>query len=138
MDFFKTKCSNINVGVDPSVGTAVVAGLAGVGLLSALSVTGAALKFLWRKHLRPAKKLRKYGEWAIVTGASDGIGREYCNYLAKQGTFEFRPRARVRAELPCHVLTKLRVKSKRQVSPHETKQHSLQLVHSTTHKQASL
>jgi len=35
--------------------------------------------------MRPAKKLTKYGKWAIVTGATDGIGRAYCFELAKRG-----------------------------------------------------
>lgn len=79
MGMLKSHCGK----VDPA--TAALYGLAGFGLLSALSVATSALRFLWRKHLRPGKKLRKYGEWALVTGASDGIGRAYCNYLAKQG-----------------------------------------------------
>ena len=29
--------------------------------------------------------LRKYGEWAVVTGATDGIGKEYVRQLAKRG-----------------------------------------------------
>ena len=47
---------------------AVVLGLTcltymGLGLLKS------TIKLFW-----PAKNLRKYGEWAIVTGATDGIG----------------------------------------------------------------
>jgi len=30
---------------------------------------------LYKYLLRPGKKLRAYGEWAVVTGASDGIGK---------------------------------------------------------------
>lgn len=43
------------------------------------------LQFVWRQYLRPQVPLKKYGKWAIVTGATDGIGREYCNAFAKQG-----------------------------------------------------
>jgi len=35
--------------------------------------------------IRSGKNLRLYGEWAIVTGATDGIGKAYCFELAKQG-----------------------------------------------------
>lgn len=61
----------------------------------ALSTAGFVLRytqFLWRQFLRPAKSLKKYGKWAIVTGATDGIGREYCNFLAKQGARDRPPR----------------------------------------------
>lgn len=60
-------------------------GLAGVGLMRTLAAAASGLKFAWRQYLRPAKDLSKYGKWAIVTGASGGIGRAYCDYLAKQG-----------------------------------------------------
>lgn len=34
---------------------------------------------------RAGKKLKSYGEWGIVTGATDGIGRAYAFELARQG-----------------------------------------------------
>ena len=42
---------------------------------------------LWRHLLRPRKDLvKRYGgQWAVVTGASDGIGEQYCYELAKSG-----------------------------------------------------
>jgi len=42
------------------------------------------LSFVYRHFLRPAKRLRRYGTWAVVTGATDGIGRAIAFELAKQ------------------------------------------------------
>jgi len=44
-------------------------------------VAYAAYKFFGR----PGKDLKQYGSWAVVTGATDGIGKAYCFELAKQG-----------------------------------------------------
>jgi len=35
--------------------------------------------------LGPQINLKNYGEWAVVTGATDGIGKAYAKQLAKQG-----------------------------------------------------
>jgi len=35
--------------------------------------------------LRPGLNLKKYGDWAIVTGATDGIGKALCFEFAKKG-----------------------------------------------------
>jgi 17beta-estradiol 17-dehydrogenase / very-long-chain 3-oxoacyl-CoA reductase len=35
--------------------------------------------------LRPPLNLKRLGEWAVVTGATDGIGRAYALELARQG-----------------------------------------------------
>ena len=56
-----------------------------IGLLYSLSLLGKVAQFCWRQFLRPSKNPKQYGEWAIVTGSTDGIGREYCNFLAKAG-----------------------------------------------------
>lgn len=39
----------------------------------------------YKSFLRPGKKLTKFGKWAIVTGATDGIGKAYAVALAKKG-----------------------------------------------------
>lgn len=39
----------------------------------------------YRYFLRPAKKLTQLGKYAVVTGATDGIGKAYALALAKQG-----------------------------------------------------
>ena len=33
--------------------------------------------------------LSKYGEWALVTGCTDGIGKEYCLQMAERGCSKF-------------------------------------------------
>jgi len=40
---------------------------------------------LYKTFLRPAKNLKKLGEWAVVTGATDGIGKAYAMAFAKKG-----------------------------------------------------
>lgn len=58
-----------------------------LALLLALVLRAAigVLAFAWAYFLRPGRNLRRYGEWAVVTGATDGIGKAYCQQLAKQG-----------------------------------------------------
>lgn len=51
------------------------------GARSAIGV----LRFVWAYFLRPRRNLRWYGQWAVVTGATDGIGKEYAAQLACQG-----------------------------------------------------
>jgi 17beta-estradiol 17-dehydrogenase / very-long-chain 3-oxoacyl-CoA reductase len=45
------------------------------------------LRGLWRHVLRPRRdlKARYQGQWALVTGGSDGIGEAYCHELARSG-----------------------------------------------------
>lgn len=63
----------------------IIQALAGVGTLI---VAKAVLQFLGevnRQFLRSGKKLTKFGKYAIVTGATDGIGKAYALALAKKG-----------------------------------------------------
>lgn len=62
--------------------TAVLAGIGG------LIVANSMLKIVmaaYKSFLRPGKNLKKFGKWAIVTGATDGIGKAYAMALAKKG-----------------------------------------------------
>jgi len=43
------------------------------------------VSFIFIYFLRPAKNLKFYGSWAVVTGATDGIGKAYAVELAKRG-----------------------------------------------------
>ncbi|KAK0574376.1 hypothetical protein LWI29_022738 [Acer saccharum] len=37
------------------------------------------------ESLRPAKNLKKYGSWALVTAPTDGIGKAFAFELARKG-----------------------------------------------------
>jgi 17beta-estradiol 17-dehydrogenase / very-long-chain 3-oxoacyl-CoA reductase len=59
--------------------------LAGVG---AIILATAFLEFLGqvnRQFIRSGKNLKKYGKYAVITGATDGIGKAYAMALAKKG-----------------------------------------------------
>jgi len=55
-----------------------------VALLAFLALRGLAWS-IWACCLRPSKNVRRYGEWAMVTGATDGIGKAFCFELARRG-----------------------------------------------------
>lgn len=57
----------------------------GIVALAALNLCLKAVSNLYKTFLRPAKNLKKYGKWAVVTGATDGIGKAYAFAFAKKG-----------------------------------------------------
>jgi len=56
-----------------------------VALTQALSF----LSILYKTLIRPGKNLKKCGEWAVVTGATDGIGKAMAFELARKGSSVF-------------------------------------------------
>ncbi|CAH9115354.1 unnamed protein product [Cuscuta europaea] len=56
-----------------------------LGLCKLLSFTLSVLKWVHAYFLRPAKNLKKYGSWALVTGPTDGIGKAFAFQLAQEG-----------------------------------------------------
>ncbi|XP_011029597.1 PREDICTED: very-long-chain 3-oxoacyl-CoA reductase 1-like [Populus euphratica] len=56
-----------------------------LGSLSLLKFLSATLKWVYVSFLRPAKNLKKYGSWALVTGPTDGIGKGFSFQLARKG-----------------------------------------------------
>lgn len=62
--------------------------LLGIGALTAASVSWTILRVLLSTFVLPGQSLSKFGAkgtWAVVTGASDGIGKEFASQLAKKG-----------------------------------------------------
>ncbi|KAK0721581.1 hypothetical protein B0T26DRAFT_699744 [Lasiosphaeria miniovina] len=62
--------------------------LAGIGLLYISSGATSFLQLLLNAFVLSGTNLRKYGKkgtWAIVTGASDGLGKEFATQLAAKG-----------------------------------------------------
>jgi 17beta-estradiol 17-dehydrogenase / very-long-chain 3-oxoacyl-CoA reductase len=55
-----------------------------IGFFGAISILRSIAPFFLSKVLGKAKPI-KSGSWAVVTGASDGIGYAYCEALAKSG-----------------------------------------------------
>lgn len=62
--------------------------LAGVGALYVAKAAFAFLQLLLNAFILSGTNLRKYGKkgtWAVVTGASDGLGKEFATQLAAKG-----------------------------------------------------
>jgi len=63
--------------------------LAIIGGLFLVSRSLKFLQFLWLYVVRPSASFSKYGAkkgaWAVVTGASDGLGKSFAQQLAKKG-----------------------------------------------------
>lgn len=55
------------------------------GVLAAAQLAYRVAHGLYVFLLRPAKNIKKLGKWAVVTGATDGIGKAYADALARKG-----------------------------------------------------
>lgn len=58
---------------------------AAIGAIASLSFLHKVITSTYKTFLRPEKKFKKMGKWAVITGATDGIGKAYALALAKRG-----------------------------------------------------
>ncbi|GAB2220430.1 hypothetical protein Droror1_Dr00008080 [Drosera rotundifolia] len=56
-----------------------------LGLLCILNHILPLFQWIFATSLRTPKDLKKYGQWAIVTGSTDGIGKAFACQLARKG-----------------------------------------------------
>uniref|UniRef100_A0A803PHC7 Uncharacterized protein n=1 Tax=Cannabis sativa TaxID=3483 RepID=A0A803PHC7_CANSA len=56
-----------------------------IGFISVLKSSVKFLRWVWVMFLRSPKNLNEYGSWAVVTGATDGIGKALAFELASKG-----------------------------------------------------
>ncbi|KAJ0977326.1 hypothetical protein J5N97_012800 [Dioscorea zingiberensis] len=59
--------------------------LSSFGLLCILKLSISFILWFYAIFLSPAKNLKRYGSWAIVTGCTEGIGRGFAFQLARKG-----------------------------------------------------
>ncbi|PON42337.1 Short-chain dehydrogenase/reductase [Parasponia andersonii] len=56
-----------------------------LGFLAILKRAISLLKWVFITFIRSSKNLKSYGSWAIITGATDGIGKAFASQLAEKG-----------------------------------------------------
>lgn len=56
-----------------------------VGYIALAIIVYRSALSIYRRLIRRPKAPESYGKWAIVTGSTSGIGKEYADYLAKRG-----------------------------------------------------
>ena len=87
----------LQAGLQTSFGYVAILLLLVVGSIEGLRAIYRLASGIYVYFLRPGKDLKRLGSWAVVTGATDGIGLAYSKQLAKQGGSAGPPRGCLRA-----------------------------------------
>ena len=66
-------------------GSAAITLLLLAGACTGLKALARFLYCIYVYFIRPGKNLKRLGQWAAITGATDGIGKAYAFALAKKG-----------------------------------------------------
>lgn len=59
--------------------------LSSLGFFIILKKSASLLNWVFISFLRPPRNLKAYGSWAVVTGATDGIGKAFAHQLVEHG-----------------------------------------------------
>ena len=81
----------LNYASSSPAGAVAVALLLIVGAMEGIKSLLRLASGVYIYFLRPGRDLRRLGSWALVTGATDGIGKAYAAALAKKGAGRRRP-----------------------------------------------
>jgi hypothetical protein len=77
--------ATISTLAEQPLGAAVISLLVFVGAVQGIKSLVRFINGIYIYFLRPGKNLKALGEWAVVTGATDGIGLAYAKQLGKLG-----------------------------------------------------
>jgi len=56
-----------------------------VGVVTLVRILLMSIRAFWATFIRPSKNLLRYGEWCVITGATDGIGKAFAFEMARKG-----------------------------------------------------